>query len=300
MNDLEERLVFFACGKQSLAGVLTIPLETNGRAVLIPWGSGAFPSSGRNRIRARLARALAEHGFHAFRFDYVGVGESDGEYRSPDSGRPHSDEIVAASVWLESQGLERISVVAHCFGGWSSLVAAPSIPHLEALAVVNAPVRRDHRQVRRSVHWWAKRLQRLSFEKLRSPEHRAAYRRLLATTAGSALRARSKDKTSLGRGTSRETVDFSAALGGLIHRGIPVLLMYGNDDFRSDLEEELRAGLGDLIATAGPPTRLITVNERLEGGASLAAQEVLLEAIVPWLLETEEAFTSRTPRPNDG
>lgn len=282
----EERLVFFPCEGACLAGVLTLAPEPNGRTILIPWGAGAFPSSGRNRIRARLARTLAELGFHAFRFDYLGVGESDGEYQKPDLARPNIKEIVAASEWLTSEGFSRIVVVGHCFGGWSSLLAAPMIPGLEGMVVVNAPVRRDHKQIRRSWRWWASRVKKLTLKKLLSAEHRAAYRKLVRANASSAMRSPSKAPSTVGLGPS--TARFSSAVTHLLKHRIPLLLMYGDDDFRVDLEIELDRGLNAAITKAGPPTRLITVPEHLEGCASLDAQDALLKGIVPWLQELPE------------
>jgi pimeloyl-ACP methyl ester carboxylesterase len=271
---IEERLVFFPCEGLSLAGILTVPADPNGFAVLIPWGGGAYPSSGRNRLRARLAKTVAERGFHAFRFDYRGVGESDGEYRLPDLGSPYVEEIVAASEWLNSQGLTRLVIVANCFGGWSSLVAAPLIPNLEGIAVVNSPVRRDHQQavaVQHSWQWWFTQIGRLSFKKLRSPQRRARYRKMVAAKAAAIV------------GTPRSDSRFVQAIRNLLSRNVPILLIYGNDDFRADLESELNLGLRPAIDEAGPITRLTLVDERLEGCASLEAQQVLLNEVVPWL-----------------
>ena len=281
---IEEQLVFFPCGGTNLAGILAIPSEANGGTVLIPWGSGAFPSSGRNRIRAHLARALAAQGFHTFRFDYRGVGESDGDYRKPHLAEPNTDEILAAAAWLASEGLSHIVVVANCFGGWSSLLAAPMIPGLEGMAVVNAPVRRDHQQVRGTWRWWASRLKKVRLGKLRSAKHRAVYRKLVATKASSLIGLRSSAKLT-GSDGSRSSKSFSQAVRYLLDHRIPVLLMYGDGDFRPDLESELDRGLRSAIEKAGPPSRLITVKGRLEGLGSLAAQEDLLNCVVPWPLE---------------
>lgn len=277
--NIEERLVFFPCGQSSLAGILAIPPKPNGRTVLIPWGGGAYPSSGRNRLRARMAGTLAEEGFHAFRFDYVGVGESEGVYRKPDMAAPNTEEINAACIWLTSQGLSRIMVVANCFGAWSSLMAAPMIRGLEAMAVVNAPVRRDHLQVRaaeRSWRWWFTKLKSLRLRKLRSADNRARYRKLVAAKASSLA------------GSGERDPRFSRAVRYLLDRRIPVLLLYGDDDFRVDLELELDRGLRAAIERAGPPTRLAIVSERLEGCASLSAQAVLMKQVIPWLRELSE------------
>jgi pimeloyl-ACP methyl ester carboxylesterase len=284
---IEEQLVFFPCGETTLAGILAIPMEPNGRTVVIPWGSGTFPSSGRNRIRARLARTLATDGFHTFRFDYRGVGESEGDYVKPHLAKPNTDEIIAACAWLTSQGLSQVVLVANCFGGWSALMAAPSIPGLKGVAVVNSPVRRDHRQVRGTWRWWASRLKKVRLGKLRSAKHRAAYRKLVTNKASSLLRHRSRtDSTGSDESGSRRS--FSEAVHYLLDNGIPLLLVYGDGDFRSDLESELDNGLRKAIERVGSPTRLVTVVGRLGDLASLAAQDELLDGVIPWPRELEK------------
>lgn len=273
----EEELVFFQCGDLFLAGILAVPTDPKGRAVLIPWGGGGFPSSARNRVRVRLARALASEGFHALRFDNAGVGESEGQYQEPDLTKPNIEEIVAASAFLASQGLDRQVVIANCFGGWSSLIAAPEIVGLEGMVVLNSPVRRDHKQVHAvdgNLRWWIKKLKSVRWSSLMKSESRARYRVRVAAKASSLVGLR-------GRGETR----FSDAVGYLIDRHIPVLLVYGTDDFRIDLEEELERGLQARLDQAGSSTRLITLDERLEGFASLNAQNLLIEVTVPWLSE---------------
>ena len=55
----EERPVFFDAAGTQLAGVLTMPPAPNGRVVLMPWGTAAYPSSGRNRVRTTLDAVLS-------------------------------------------------------------------------------------------------------------------------------------------------------------------------------------------------------------------------------------------------
>ena len=273
MTVAKERLVYFPCGTLNLAGILTLSGFPSARTVLIPWGAGTSPSSGPNRIRARLARSLANQGFHAFRFDYRGVGESDGEYRRPDMGNANTDDILSACAWLESQGLSRIIVVANCFGGWSSLMAAPMISGLEGLAVINAPVRRDHIQVkagRQSLGWWVAKLKQLRLNKLRNPERRALYRKLLIAKA-SAYGRPARDSR------------FRKAIESIRERQIPLLLLYGDDDFLADLEAELDRGLSAALEQATWPTRVVKVAERLEGYATLEAQRILEKEVGEWI-----------------
>ena len=96
----DEELVFFPFGELSLAGVLTIAPESSGRTILLPWGSSTVSSAGVNRVRARIARALAGAGYDSFRFDYPGIGESQGHYVRPEMSSPFTDEVLAACEWL--------------------------------------------------------------------------------------------------------------------------------------------------------------------------------------------------------
>ena len=290
LSEKQEELVFFPCGDISLAGILTIPARSNGSTVLIPWGSATSPSSGRNRVRARLARVVADAGFHAFRFDYQGVGESQGEYRKPDMSKPNTQEIVAACEWLTTRGLGRIVVVAHCFGGWSSLIAAPMISGLEGMALVNSPVRRDHKEaLATNWRWWASKLLKLRLGKVVSRRHRAAYRKIVATLTAQLMArwSRSKAPASNGRQGSR----FSRSIKYLLNRRIPVLLLYGDDDFYLDFKSELDQGLRTVISHADPPTRVVTVTERL-ALANLDAQNVLQREILSWLNDLTKATDS--------
>jgi pimeloyl-ACP methyl ester carboxylesterase len=270
-----EDLVYFPCGAISLAGILAAPANPNGQAVIIPWGGGSFPSSARNRVRARLARTLAQRGFHTLRFDNIGVGESEGEYRTPDLSKPKISEIVAASAFAKSRGLDRQVLIGHCLGGWSALVAARELDGLAGVVVLNSPVGRDHQQVRAGdgdLRWWMSKLRKVKWKDLMRANRRTRYRKALVAKATALVGAR-----------GARAAKFSDAVGDLIDRQIPLLLIYGTDDSRSDLEMELERGLRVRLEAAGPSTRLVTVRERLEGFATLTAQQLLVETVVPWL-----------------
>ena len=271
-----ERLVFFPSGKASLAGILGVPMQPNGRTVLIPWGAGAFPSSARNRVRTRLARHLNDQGFHSFRFDYPGVGESDGEYRRGSVRFPYVDEVTDAYLWLQTQGLDRVSIVANCLGAWSSLIAAPRIPTLEALALLNPPVSQDHGQImarQKPWGWWIKGLKRLRLSNFRSANRRASYRKLITAKAASMV------------GREPSDLGFRKSVEHAFDRNIPILLMYGPDGFRRDFDTALGNGLQSTLDTNKHLSRLVITEDRFEGLASLSVQDLVVREVSSWLLE---------------
>ena len=275
----DEELVFFPCDATSLSGVLTVPANPNGRTVLLPWGGGTFPSSGANQFRARLARGLASHGFHSFRFDYLGVGESEGTYRVPDLAAPNCSEILAAAAWLRSRSLDCPIVVGNCFGAWSALLAVSAGLEVEAVGLMHPPVGRDHRDVLEPRQWWMDHAKRVTLAKLRSPVHRAAYRALVRRSVvkvtGKVLRRGQR---------GRLTQTFSGALEVLLDSSKPVLLIYGEDDKHGpDIEAELGRGLASKFERAGELARIVVVPGRLAGATSFAAQERILEEILGWL-----------------
>lgn len=283
-NGIAEELVFFPCGDEELSGVLTSPSEPNGHVVVVSWGAAAIPSSGPNQLRTRMARSLAADGYHCLRFDYVGMGESSGAYRTPTMTGSYADQIIAASTWLATRGFERVLLLGNCFGAWSSLMAAPSVTDLEGLVLSNPPVRRDHTQVRSAkapLGWWVRRIKALQLSKLKSSQHRAAYRRLVKGKVTSLV--------------GSETVDtqFVDAVQELFERGVPTLFTHQDDGFGQDLEAELENGLRESIEKGPRPSRAIKLEGHISG--NIAAQASLIEAVRYWLRDLHA--TESRPEP---
>jgi alpha/beta superfamily hydrolase len=286
----DETPVFIDGHETHLAGVLTVPRHPNGFVILMPWGNGAYPSSGKNRIRARLARRLAEHGYHALRFDYRGVGESGGTPAAVDMSTPFSEDIVAVARWLAEQGLHRLILVGSCFGAWSALMASPELPGLEGLVMLRAPTHRDHREVvgaSRSIADWTRAAKRFRPSYLFDARRRRTYRKMVRAKVTSLLPR---------RWTSRVRSRFSTGVVALFDRGIPVFFLYSEDDhFHRDLQSELDNGLGLAIETAPPPTRIVLTSERLQGFATLRAQDFILNEVVSWVDERTALSRSSAP-----
>lgn len=82
------------------------------------------PRSHRNRIWVEGARRLATLGFGAFRFDYHGTGDSEGETAFLDPNRPYRDDVTAVLRMLREQfGHGRFVVLGACFDARTALSA---------------------------------------------------------------------------------------------------------------------------------------------------------------------------------
>ncbi len=91
----------------------------------------------------RIARALAGRGYAVLRFDFTGLGESEGSLAEGHFAANVGDLIAAAEHLQESVGAPTL-LVGHSLGGAASLLAAGQIPSLRAVATVGAPAEPSH------------------------------------------------------------------------------------------------------------------------------------------------------------
>ena len=86
----------------------------------------------------RIARALTAEGIAVLRFDFTGLGESEGAFGESDFGN-NIEDLVAAADFLRGQGSAPSLLIGHSLGGAAVLAAAGSIPEVKAVAVIGAP-----------------------------------------------------------------------------------------------------------------------------------------------------------------
>ncbi len=79
--NFEEHAIQFPCHEAYLYGVLSVPQQAVSRGVLIVVGGPQY-RAGSHRQFTLLARSLAAQGIAALRFDYRGMGDSEGSARS--------------------------------------------------------------------------------------------------------------------------------------------------------------------------------------------------------------------------
>jgi len=137
---VEEEAVHFGSGGERLFGILSHPAaEPRGVAVVFLQGAGYVPSFNHNRLWVTLSRRLGTEGFHAFRFDYRGVGESTGTAARVRLDRPVPDDLLAAVGCVRRVGVERFVLVGSCFGALTAL-AASATPGVVSEVLLAPPV----------------------------------------------------------------------------------------------------------------------------------------------------------------
>jgi putative redox protein len=91
----------------------------------------------------QVSRTLTEHGIAVLCLDFTGLGESGGRFE--DSNFSTSvDDVMAAAQFLADSYLPPALLLGHSLGGTVMLAAAPGLPHVRAVATLNAPFEPRH------------------------------------------------------------------------------------------------------------------------------------------------------------
>lgn len=97
-----------------------------------------FTCSKESKAAAFIARALAVRGFGVLRFDFTGLGESEGDFAETDFSSNVAD-LQAAAAWLEAQHGPPELLIGHSLGGAAVLAAASAIAACRAVVTIGAP-----------------------------------------------------------------------------------------------------------------------------------------------------------------
>src|SRR3954470_1280898 len=94
-----------------------------------------FTCSKDTKAATYIAAALAEKGIAVLRFDFTGLGGSEGEFANTHFSS-NVDDLVAAADWLRSEHEAPKLLVGHSFGGAAVLAAAHAIAEARAVATI--------------------------------------------------------------------------------------------------------------------------------------------------------------------
>lgn len=91
----------------------------------------------------RISQALTEHGVAVLRFDFTGLGASDGEFANTNFSSNVAD-LVAAADYLRQHHHAPAVLIGHSLGGAAVLAAAEHVPEARAVVTVAAPSDPSH------------------------------------------------------------------------------------------------------------------------------------------------------------
>ena len=130
----------FANGRgQRLAANLDLPEAPKSYALF----AHCFTCTRNLRAIVRISRILAQAGIAVLRFDFTGLGDSEGEFGATDFSSNVAD-VVAAARYLEEDHDAPSLLIGHSLGGTAMLAAAERIPASRAVVVLAAPCGPTH------------------------------------------------------------------------------------------------------------------------------------------------------------
>ena len=132
---MTEHPVHFPAGSLQLEGLLSP--ASGDKGVVIAHPHPLYGGNLHNNVVETLARVYRQHGFTALRFNFRGVGGSQGHY---DEGEGEQEDIKAALDYLLGQGKTRLDLVGYSFGAWVSALARTAQDKVQRLILVAPPV----------------------------------------------------------------------------------------------------------------------------------------------------------------
>lgn len=121
---------------QRLAALLDRPVDDEPIAYAL--FAHCFTCSKDYKAVARVSRAIARQGVAVLRFDFTGLGESEGEFSSTTFSSNVEDLVAAAAYMSEKLGPPAL-LIGHSLGGAAVLKAAERIPSARAVVTIAAP-----------------------------------------------------------------------------------------------------------------------------------------------------------------
>ena len=132
--------VEFPSQGQHLAGLLETPDQTIRAYVLF---AHCFTCGKDVAAASRISRFLVQHGFAVFRFDFTGLGNSDGDFANTNFSS-NTEDLLSAARFLEQEYEAPKLLIGHSLGGAAVLAMAAQLPKVKAVVTIGAPYEASH------------------------------------------------------------------------------------------------------------------------------------------------------------
>ncbi len=244
-----EPMTFVGSQGAQLAGLLHRPPGPARGSVLL---AHCFTCSKDTRTLVRLAKGLADAGYVVLRFDFTGIGDSDGEFATKTVSGNVGDLVRAATALIE-RNLGPCVLIGHSLGGAAALLAAERLKTVTAVVTIGAPSSVGH----------VTRLFDTHVETLQT-EGRA-----IVTIGGRSFELARSFIDDL---DNHDVLDAAANLQR------PLLVVHARDDSVVDHDQALQ-----LFAAASEPKQLLSLDHGDHLLGPIDAAEQALYGITEWL-----------------
>jgi uncharacterized OsmC-like protein/fermentation-respiration switch protein FrsA (DUF1100 family) len=135
-----ERVEFSNAKGETLSGVIERP---EGEAQAWAVFAHCFTCSKKSLAASRVARGLAEQGIGVLRFDFTGLGESDGDF-STSGFSANVGDLISATEWMAEENRPVSLMIGHSLGGAAAVVSAGRVDSVTAVVTIGAPSDAGH------------------------------------------------------------------------------------------------------------------------------------------------------------
>ena len=126
---------------ETLSGVLEEPADKPSQGVAL--FAHCFSCNKSVLAASRITRGLRDRGFSVLRFDFTGLGQSEGDFANTNFST-NVDDLRAAVDAMRKINLAPEILVGHSLGGAAVLYLANEIPEVKLVATIGAPSEAQH------------------------------------------------------------------------------------------------------------------------------------------------------------
>jgi uncharacterized OsmC-like protein/pimeloyl-ACP methyl ester carboxylesterase len=102
-----------------------------------------FSCNSNFKATKNISRSLTNHGFGVLRFDFTGLGKSEGEF-ADSYFSANVEDLIDVHNYLETHYKAPSLLIGHSLGGAAVIVAASKLENIKAVATIGAPATVGH------------------------------------------------------------------------------------------------------------------------------------------------------------
>jgi len=282
---MSEEAFTFACSGDRLVGVLHHPAGPTKRFGLLILVGGPQDRVGAHRQYVHLARRAAAAGIAAMRFDYRGIGDSEGSYPGFEAVGPDITAAVAA-FHARVPGLDGVVLWGMCEGASAILLAGVTNPSVRGNVLVNPWVRTTSGEAQTYLrhHYGNRLLSRETWARVLRGEVNVA--RSMGSIMALAWRALRPGRRAAATAPPPYPERMAAGLGAF--DGDTLLVMSGRDLVAREFDDVTRAAGPWQRALSRPAVRRVDIAESDHTFSSEAWRTAAADATIAFITEIGE------------
>ncbi len=138
---MTQKIEFKNSNNEKLAALLDLPIDRKPMAYAL--FAHCFTCTKNNMAATRISRTLAQEGIAVLRFDFTGLGASEGEF-SNSNFSSNVDDLERAADFMAREFQAPALLIGHSLGGAAVIQAATKIVSVRAVITIAAPSDPSH------------------------------------------------------------------------------------------------------------------------------------------------------------